>query len=64
MRYEKNRFVSKSFEDQFFKYIQADVCVNRAQRIIEKVNISETTDIIAIFNLINLQSMYLSKGKG
>lgn len=53
MCHEKNRFVTKSFEDQFLKYIRTDICINCTQRIIEKINVSEMTDT-AIFNLVNL----------
>lgn len=62
MRHEENRFVSKSFEDQFLEYIRTDVCVNRAQRIIEKVNVPEMIDTIVVFNLTT-QFIYLSKRK-
>lgn len=61
MCHEKNRFVSKSFKDQFFKYIRADICVNRTQRIIEKVNVPEMINKIVIFD--SVIELHLSKTK-
>lgn len=55
MRHKKDRFIPKSLDDQFLEYVQADVCINRAQGIIEEINVPEMTNIRrkAFVKLIN-----------
>lgn len=55
MRHKKDRFIPKSLDDQFLEYVQADVRINRAQGIIEEINVPEMTNIRrkAFVKLIN-----------
>jgi ribonuclease I len=41
MRDEEDRLVSKSFDDQFFKYVRAYIRVNCTQRIVKEVDVSK-----------------------